>query len=79
MDDDDFYLLETEEKDLIKEPAEMIRGWLCEIMIARGDLASARLESLRDRGEITHVIPTLTAIEQQSCLDWRKVCLQRKI
>ena len=50
MDDDDFYLLETEEKDLIKEPAEMIRGWLCEIMVARGDLASARLESLRDRG-----------------------------
>ena len=61
----------------VQEPAELIRGWLCEIMIARGDLASARLESLRDRGEITHVIPTLTATEQRSYLDWRKVCLQR--
>ena len=77
MDEEDFYLLETEEEDLIKEPAELIRGWLSEIMIARGDLASARLESLRDRGEITHVIPTLTATEQRSYLDWRKVCLQR--
>ena len=47
-------------------------------MIARDDLASARLESLRDRGEITHIIPTLTAIEERSYLDWRKLCLQRQ-
>ena len=59
-------------------PVEMIRGWLCGIMIARGDLASARLESLRDRGEITHVIPILTAAEKRSYLDWRKICLQRQ-
>ena len=78
MEEEDFYLLETDEEELIKEPAEMIRGWLCEIMIARGDLASARLESLRDRGEITHVIPILTATEQRSYLDWRRVCLQGK-
>ena len=37
MEEEDFYLLETEEEELIKEPVEMIRGWLCEIMIARGD------------------------------------------
>ena len=57
-----FYLLDTDQEELLKEPAEMIRGWLCEILIARGDLASARLESLKDRGEITYVIPILTAI-----------------
>ena len=56
----------------------MIRGWLCEILIARGDLASARLESLRDRGEITNVIPTLTATEQLAYLDWGRVCIQKK-
>ena len=78
LEEEDFYLLDTDQEELIKEPAEMIRGWLCEILIARGDLASARLESLKDRGEITHVIPILTAIEQRSYLDWRKVCLQRK-
>ena len=78
MEEEDFYLLDTDKEELLKEPAEMIRGWLCEILIARGDLASARLESLKDRGEITHVIPILTAIEQRSYLDWRKVCIQRK-
>ena len=35
------------------KPVEIIRGWLCEIMIARGDLSSVRLESLRDRGDNT--------------------------
>ena len=78
MEEEDFYLLDSDKEELIKEPAEMIRGLLCEILIARGDLASARLESLKDRGEITHVIPILTAIEQRSYLDWRKVCIQRK-
>ena len=78
LEEDDFYLLENGEDELMEEPVEMIRGWLCEIMIARGDLASARLESLRDRGEITHVIPILTAAEKRSYLDWRKVCLQRQ-
>ena len=34
-------------------------------MIARGDLASARLESLKDRGEITHVVPNLSAAEKK--------------
>ena len=43
MEEEDVYLLETEEDELIKEPVEMIRGLLCEIMIARRDLASARL------------------------------------
>ena len=74
MEEEDFYLLDTDEEELIKEPAEMIRGG----MIARGDLASARLESLRDRGEITHVIPILTATEQRCYLDWRSVFIQRK-
>ena len=62
----------------MEEHVGMIRGWLCEIMIARGDLASAWLESLRDRGETTHFIPILTAAEKRSYLDWRKVCLQRQ-
>ena len=77
MEEEDFYLLETDEDELMEEPVEVIRGWLCEIMIARGDLASARLESLKDRGEITHVVPNLSAAEKRKYLDWRNVCLQR--
>ena len=38
----------------MEEPMEIIRGWLCEIMLAGRDLASARLESIRDRGKTTH-------------------------
>ena len=53
----------------MEEPVVMIREWLCEIKIARGDLAYARLESLRDRREITRVIPTLKAAEKSSYLD----------
>ena len=75
LEEEYVYLLENDEEELMEEPVEMIRGWLCEFMIARGDLASVRLESLRDRGEIAHVIPTLTAAEKKSYLDWRKVCL----
>ena len=61
----------------MEELVEMIRGWLCEIMIARGDFASARLKSLRDRGEVTHSMPTLTEAENRSYLNWRNVHLQR--
>ena len=77
MEEEDFYLLETDEDALMEDPVEVIRGWLCDIMIARGDLASARLESLKDRGEITHVVPNLSAAEKRKYLDWRNLCLQR--
>ena len=62
----------------MEEPVEMISGWLCKIMIARGNLASARLDSLRYRGEITHVISTFTATEKRSDFNWRNVCLEIK-
>ena len=63
----------------MKEPVEMIRGWLCEILIARGDFASARLESLRDRNDISHIIPILTDREMEKYLDWRNVQLQQRL
>ena len=59
LDETDPFLLEKEKDYLLTEPVDTIRGWLCDIIIARGDFVSARLESLRDRGDISHVIPTL--------------------
>ena len=50
LEEEYFYLPENGKNELTEEPVEMIRGWLCEVMIARGDLASDRLESLTDRG-----------------------------
>ena len=72
---DDHYLLDTNVETLMKEPIDMIRGWLCEILIARGDFASARLECLRDRGATSHTLPSLTATEVNKYLDWRNVQL----
>ena len=69
LEEEYFYILEYSEDELIEEHVEMIRGWMCEIIIVRGDLASTRLESLRNRGEITHVIHSLTAVEKRSYLD----------
>ena len=77
MEEEDLYLLETIKNELMEKTVEFIRGWPCGIMIARGDLASARLESLKDRGEITHIIPNLSAAEKRKYLDWKNVCLQR--
>ena len=57
----------------------MLRGWLYEILIARGDFATARLESLRDRGEVTHCLPSLTAVEMRKYCDWRQVCLAQRL
>ena len=79
LDEEDNYLLENNIETLMKEPVEMIRGWLCEILIARGDFASAQLESLRDRGDISNIVPNLTEREMKKHLDWRNVQLQQQL
>ena len=78
LDETDHFLLEKEKDHLMTEPVDTIRGWLCDILIARGDFASARLESLRDRGDISHIIPNLSAVEMRKYLDWRRVCLSQR-
>ena len=79
LEEEDHYLLEKNKEDLLKEPMDVVRGWLCEMLIARGEFASARLESLRDRGEISHTLPSLSATEMRKYHDWRNVCLQQRL
>ena len=79
LEEEDHYLLEKTKKDLLKETMDVVRGWLCEILIACGEFASARLESLRDRGETTHTLPPLLATEMRKYHNWRKVCLQQHL
>ena len=78
LDETDHFLLKKEKYDHMTEPVDTIRGWLCDILIARGDFASAWIEYLRDRGDISHVIPTLSAAEMRKYLDWRHVCLSQR-
>ena len=56
-------------------PVESIRGWLCFVLIARGNIEAAQNESINDRGALSHQLPRLTAGQTQALLDWRRVCL----
>ena len=71
LDEEVHYLLENDAETSIKEPVDKIRDWLCETLIEQGDFASALLEFLRDRGDISHVVPPLTERETRKYLDWR--------
>lgn len=46
---EDWYLLDVNIHDLIVDSVESIRGWLYNVMIARGDMAAAREENIKDR------------------------------
>ena len=71
----DFYLMETNIHRLRRDPIESVRGWLCSIKIARGDMDGARLESVKDRGIQSHHQPALTGREMNKYLDWRRIKL----
>ena len=72
---EDFFLMDTPLDRLLREPIETIRGWLCSVKIARGDIDAARAEGLRDRGELSHEQPTLTEAQLSEFLDWRNIHL----
>ena len=75
MPADDHYLMNIPISELLNGSIESIRGWLCSVLIARGDLEAAQRESTDDRGELTHQLRRLTAGQTQALLDWRRVCL----
>ena len=75
MSVDDHYLMDIPISTLLDSSVETIRGWLCSVLIARGDLEAAQRESTDDRGVLTHQLPRLTAGQTQALLDWRRVCL----
>ena len=75
MSVEDHYLMDVPISDLLNGSVENIRGWLCSVLIARGDLEAAQHESIDDRGVLSHQLPRLTAGQTQALLDWRRVCL----
>ena len=76
---EDHYLLDMSLDEILAGTAEDIRGWLCSILIARGDFESAKAEGKKDRGILSHTLPRLTANQQKAYLDWRKVRLNEKV
>ena len=75
LDEEDYYLLERDIDEIMQDSMENIRGWLCNIYIARGNYEDAQEEGLKDRGNSTHKRPRLTLHQQRQYLDWRNVQL----
>ena len=76
MEAEDRYLLAMDKGRLLESPEDRIRGWLCNVLIARGEHAAARLECQTDRGNVSHVLPHLSAAQQAEYLDWRMVRIE---
>ena len=69
MSADHHHWMDIPISELLNGPVESIRGWLCSVLIARGDLEAAQRESTDDKGELTHQLPRLTAGQIQALLD----------
>ena len=75
MSPEDHYLIEMPVDVIMAGNIESIRGWLCSVLIARGNVPAARDESTRDRDCLSYTLPRLTAQQQQAYLNWRNVHL----
>ena len=71
----DKYLFATTVQDIMSKGIEEIRGWLCNVLVARGDWEGVLEESTKLRGEFTHKRPRLSAAQQRQYLHWRYVSL----
>ena len=78
MNEENPFLLRRNKEELLTSPIETIRSWLCEIYVARGQLDKARLESLKDRGETLHKIPSLSPMKINRYLDWKNISLEKR-
>ena len=79
LEEADYHLLERDIDEMMEDSMENIRGWLCNIYIARGNFEAAQEEGLKDRGNSTHKRPRLTLHQQRQYLDWRNVQLSSDI
>ena len=75
MEAEDHHLMDTTVEEIMDDSVEGIRGWLCTVLLARGEINAAREESIVDRGNLFPILPRLTAGQQQALLDWRRVKL----
>ena len=78
MHQDDWHLLEVNPIDLMAETIDSIRGWLCDMYIARGQYEEAVKEGGLDRASTTIGTTTVTAQQRKEFLDWRNIRLHKK-
>ena len=75
MDEEDWSLLDTHIDDIMADSTDCIRGWLCNVLIARGDIEAAKEESIKDRSNTCVASQQVTPQQQREFMDWRNVCL----
>ena len=71
----DHHLLETPLDTLLGDSLENLRGWLCHVKLARGDLEGAVEEGLDDRGLMRHSRPSLTSDQLRRYQNWKNMHL----
>ena len=78
MSKDDWHLLEVNPIDLMAESIDSIRGWLCDVYIARGQYQDAVEEGKLDRVSTTIGTTSVTAQQRKEFLDWRNIRLHKR-
>ena len=72
---EDHYLFEVNIHDLLCEPVDYIRGWYCDMLIARGDCQGAREEGQRSRNDTVPNVASLSKRQKRDYTNWRNICI----
>ena len=72
---EDHYLFEVNIHDLLCEPVDYIRGWYCDMLIARGDYQGAREEGQRSRNDTVPNVAPLSKRQKRDYTNWRNICI----
>ena len=75
IDHEDWYLFEINILDLMAEPVDCIRGWLCDMLIARGEIEAAKEESVKDRSSATINSTQISNQQRKEFMNWRNIKL----
>ena len=75
IQEEDYYLFEVNIHDLMEEPIDCIRGWLCDMLIARGDIAAAQDECRRVRPLQTVNSISISNHQRKEFMNWQNISI----
>ena len=76
MEEKNLHLVELDMEESMAESVASIRGWLCDVLIARGKFIEATEEGLRNRQCTLVCHRQITNKQRKEFLDWRNVKLR---
>ena len=72
---EDHHLMDETLDSLVESSLEHLRGWLCRVKLACGDIEGAVDEGLNDRGLLRHSRPSLTSDQLRHYQNWKNIHL----